>query len=165
MVTPLPRIARKPDPHRRTRTDEIAARPRPRLINLVIAALPILQHLSTVFLFLGVFNALLDDRIGAAQLGWTCFGLGGVGYCVFRFGWGVKERDAVEGELFVSFFFPCVSNDSLPQDHCSVRSGDTYLDISVPYGCPLVPSLRGYMTLRMESSKSTWTSVPVCLDS
>ena len=69
-----------------------APRPRPDITALMLAALPISQHVATIALFLGVFHSLLAGRIAAAQVGWVCVALGLAGYIVHAYGWGRDPR-------------------------------------------------------------------------
>lgn len=66
----------------------VAPRPRPRLRNLVLAALPVSQHLAVIAIFLACFHGLLVGSLGAGEVGWGCVLLGVAGYVVRRVGWG-----------------------------------------------------------------------------
>jgi hypothetical protein len=54
----------------------------------VLAALPISQHLGIIALFLAVFYALLTEKLGAGEVGWTCVVVGLLSYLIRRLGWG-----------------------------------------------------------------------------
>ena len=69
-----------------------AKRPRPRLFSLIIAALPISQHLAVIGLFLAVFYRLLIDSFGAGEVGWSTVLLSLSGYTVRRWGWSYIPR-------------------------------------------------------------------------
>jgi phosphatidylinositol glycan class C protein len=73
----------------------IASRPRPNIVTLCLAALPISQHLAVIALFLAVFRQLLIGGFGAGEVGWSCVGLGIGGYVIRRLGWDrpIKQGD------------------------------------------------------------------------
>ncbi|WVQ83541.1 hypothetical protein IAT38_005682 [Cryptococcus sp. DSM 104549] len=70
--------------------DDLPARPQPSFPALLLAALPITQHISVIATFLAVFASLLDGRVGAGTVGWGCVTLGGMGWGVWLWGWGSK---------------------------------------------------------------------------
>lgn len=71
----------------------IAVRARPSFPALIFAALPISQHLGVIALFLAVFHALLGDRLGAGEVGWTCVGVGLAAYVWRRVGWAKPHSE------------------------------------------------------------------------
>lgn len=64
------------------------SRPRPRLVSLIWAVLPVSQHLAVIALFLAVFYRLLVYDLGPGQVGWGCVVFGFVGFGIHRWGWG-----------------------------------------------------------------------------
>lgn len=80
---PLPRICEE------IFADRVAPRPRPGLAVLIFGALPVSQHLAVIALFLAVFDGMLNDALGAGQVGWACVGLGLTGHVLRRWGWGM----------------------------------------------------------------------------
>ena len=75
-----------------------ATRPRPRIASLLVAALPITQHLASIALFLAVFYALLEGHLGAEQVGWGCVAVGLAGHGVYHHGWGDTTPQDLKGE-------------------------------------------------------------------
>lgn len=72
-------------------TDFSAVRPRPRFVDLVIAAAPISQHLGVIALFIAVFHGMLVRDLHAGQVGWTCVVCSLVAYFLRRYGWGMDH--------------------------------------------------------------------------
>ncbi|RSH84512.1 uncharacterized protein EHS24_006034 [Apiotrichum porosum] len=68
--------------------DETPPRPRPSLVPLLVATLPVSQHLAVITLFLAVFYAMLVGDFGATEVGWGCCMVGVVAYVLWRVGWG-----------------------------------------------------------------------------
>lgn len=73
-----------------------APRPRPRLLPLMLATLPVSQHLAVIALFLAVFYAMLVGDFGAAEVGWSCTALELGAYALWRFGWGSDKAAKTE---------------------------------------------------------------------
>lgn len=75
-----------------------APRPRPRLVSLLIATLPISQHLAVIALFLAVFYAMLQGHLGAGEVGWSCAAVGVIAHVLWRVGWGTTQTTQVGRE-------------------------------------------------------------------
>ncbi|WOO78894.1 Phosphatidylinositol N-acetylglucosaminyltransferase GPI2 subunit [Vanrija pseudolonga] len=82
--------------------DSLPPRPRPRLFPLMLATLPVSQHLAVIALFLAVFYAMLVGDFGAAEVGWSCTALELAAYALWRFGWGSDKAAKTESLLPVS---------------------------------------------------------------
>ncbi|AFR99001.1 phosphatidylinositol glycan, class C [Cryptococcus neoformans C23] len=68
--------------------NDILPRPRPPFYSLLLACLPISQHISIIAVFLAIFVALLEERVTPEAVGWGCV-LGGIsGWAIWTWGWG-----------------------------------------------------------------------------
>ncbi|EIW69155.1 hypothetical protein TREMEDRAFT_16788, partial [Tremella mesenterica DSM 1558] len=63
-------------------------RPKPPLFPLILAALPVTQHLAVLALFIAIFHSLLTDRLTASQVGWGTILSSSFFYFVHSWGWG-----------------------------------------------------------------------------
>lgn len=72
--------------------DTVAQRPRPKLLPLLLATLPVSQHLAVIALFLAVFYGMLVGDFGADEVGWMCAMVGVVAYTLWRVGWGITNK-------------------------------------------------------------------------
>lgn len=70
-----------------------APRPRPKLLSLIVAALPVSQHMAVIALFLAVYYGMLEDSLSPSGVAWTCSVIGLVAYALWRIGWETKNKD------------------------------------------------------------------------
>ncbi|KIR26050.1 phosphatidylinositol glycan, class C [Cryptococcus deuterogattii LA55] len=68
--------------------DDIPPRPRPPFHALLLACLPISQHISSIAIFLAIFAALLEGRVTPEAVGWGCVLSGIGGWAIWTWGWG-----------------------------------------------------------------------------
>ncbi|BEI80188.1 hypothetical protein CcaverHIS002_0107170 [Cutaneotrichosporon cavernicola] len=75
--------------------DELPQRPRPKLVPLILATLPVSQHLAVITLFLAIFYGMLVGSFGAEEVGWACAFMGLVAYGLWRVGWEVAHKENI----------------------------------------------------------------------
>lgn len=131
----------------------LTARPRPSLSTLVVAALPISEHLSVIGVFVGVFWGMLDGRWGPGGVGWGMVLVGaGVGG-TRTLGWGrtgqaaagKKGERGIYGECHADLpcWHPILATPRCPPPSCLPRSSCDGADppALLPPNTPLRPLL------------------------
>ncbi len=81
---------------------EIAPRPRPSLVSLLFAALPVTQHVAVITFFVAVFYALLVGHAAATEVGTCCAVAALLGFGIRKWGWGSDQLDDRRSRSFRS---------------------------------------------------------------
>lgn len=116
----------------------IAPRARPSIVLLLLAALPITQHLAVIALFLAVFHGLLVGHFGAGQVGWTCCIVGILGWWVYRWGWArIQWQGSGQGKTILQDQPVTADNEvRIPAATCNSTTVDTTAAITSVSSCP-----------------------------